>query len=331
MVPARISLPEQARLAAVSPPACLAISGASGIVPIGTPSRHTDGASRQEPVHRQVPKECGASMGDRATRLARTEPRRYSSKIIKAGALLGDTKTLLSHWETACPVRENLARLRLQNVFGKASRSRVEDILAVFRQRYLTDEEVVKALVTLVRDRLPAVALDRILFFHAAKADPLLHDVVIEWLAPRQRDGAIDIEVADVQRLLVGWGTQGKTKGEWSEETTGRVAQGLLSTLRDFGVLQGAVHKRIAPAYVPLAAFAYILFYLKQHQPSGAKLVEHPDWSLFFLPREGVERSFFEAHQSDLLEYHAAGSVTRLTFPANTLEEYAHVLAARPH
>ena len=59
------------------------------------------------------------------------------------------------------------------------------------------------------------------------------------------------------------------------------------------------------------------MFYLKQHQPSGAKLVEHPDWRLFFLPREGVERFLFEAHQRGLLEYHAAGSVTRLTFPAS--------------
>jgi hypothetical protein len=261
----------------------------------------------------------------------RADPPPYSSKIIKAGALLSDAKTLLSHWDTTCSVPENLARIRLQNVFGKASRSRVEDILAVFRQRYLTDEEVVKALVALVRDRLPAIALDRILFFHAAKADSLLLDVVIEWLAPRQRDGEIDIDVADVQRLLVGWVAQGKTKGQWSEETTSRVAQGLLSTLRDFGVLQGAVHKRIAPAYIPVAAFAYVLFYLKQHQPSGAMLVEHPDWRLFFLPRDGVERFIFEAHQQGLLEYHAAGSVTRLSFPVPSLEEYAHVLARRAH
>jgi len=34
--------------------------------------------------------------------------------------------------------------------------------------------------------------------------------------------------------------------------------------LRDFGVLHGAVNKRIAPAYMPVAAFAYIAFYLKQ-------------------------------------------------------------------
>jgi hypothetical protein len=270
-------------------------------------------------------------MGDHSIQPTRTGARRYSSKIIKAGALLSDTKTLLAHWDTMCPVPENLARIRLQNVFGKASRSRVEDILAIFRQRYLTEDEVIKALVALVQERLPAIALDRILFFHAARADPLLHDVVTGWLAPRQSDGAVDINVADVQRLLVGWGAQGMTKGAWSEETTSRVAQGLLSTLRDFGVLQGIVHKRIAPAYVPVAAFAYVLFYLKQHQPSGARLVEHPDWQLFFLPRDGVERFLFEAHQRGLLEYHAAGSVTRLSFPVTTLEEYAHVLAQRAH
>jgi len=57
--------------------------------------------------------------------------------------------------------------------------------------------------------------------------------------------------------------------------------------------------------------------------------VSTPDWSLFFLRREGVERFLFEAHQRKLLEYHVAGSVTRLTFPARTLEEYANVLAQR--
>src|SRR5665213_1515576 len=87
----------------------------------------------------------------------------YSSKIIKAGALIGDTKTLLSHWDVDASVDENIRRLRLDNVFGKASRSRVEDILAIFRQRYLTEDKVVKALVVLVHRRLAAASFDRIL------------------------------------------------------------------------------------------------------------------------------------------------------------------------
>jgi Putative inner membrane protein (DUF1819) len=253
----------------------------------------------------------------------------YSSKIIKAGALLADTKTVLANWNIATTIRENLDRLRRENVFGKTSRSRVEDVLAIFRQRFLGEESVTKALVVLSQRRLPAATLDRILYFHSAQADRLLHDTVIEILFPLQGRGITHVDVREIQRPLKKWVEAGKTRGKWSDPTIVRIAQGLLSTLRDFGVLQGAVKKRIAPAYLPVSAFAYLAFYFKQHQPSGAKLVELPDWKLFFLPREGVERFLFEAHQQNLLEYHAAGSVTRLTFPAHTLEEYAHVIAQR--
>ena len=253
----------------------------------------------------------------------------YTSRIIKAGALIGDTKTLLSHWRVDASVDENLKRLRRENVFGKASRSRVEDILAIFRQRYLTEESVTKALVTLVRQKFPTAALERLLYFHSARADKLLHDAVTEILVPMQARGLVDINMQNFRRSLAKRIDEGRTTGHWSEPTVTRIAQGLLSAIRDFGILQGAVNKRIAPAYFPIESFAYIVFYLKQHQPSGAKLIELADWKLFFLSREGVERLLFEAHQRDLLEYHVAGNVTRLTFPAETLEGYAHVLAKR--
>ena len=144
-----------------------------------------------------------------------------------------------------------------------------------------------------------------------------------------QAQALVDVSVLDFERPLAKWVDEGKTQGHWSAPTITRIAQGLLSALRDFGVLQGAVNKKIAPAYVPIESFAYVVFYLKQHQPSGAKLIGLPDWKLFFLRSAGVERFLFEAHQRDLLEYHVAGSVTRLTFPAETLEEYANVLTQR--
>jgi hypothetical protein len=253
----------------------------------------------------------------------------YSSRILKAGALIGDTKMLLSHWNAAATVADNIDRIQRDNVFGKASRSRVKDILAIFRQRYLAEECVMKALLSLMRGKFPAAALDRILYFHSARADRLLHDAVTEILVPMHEQGQVAINVQEFQRSLAKWVAEGKTTGHWSDATITKSAQGLLAALRDFGVLQGAVNKKIAPSFLPTEAFAYIVFYLKQHQPSGAKLLELPDWKLFFLSREGVERLLFEAHQSELLEYHVAGSVTRLTFSANTLEEYASVLAQR--
>src|SRR5258706_7087142 len=104
----------------------------------------------------------------------------YSSRIIKAGALIGDTKTLLAHWDVDASVAENINRVHRDNVFGKASRSRVEDILAIFRQRYLTEKSVTKSLVTLIRGKFPSTALDRLMYFHSARADRLLHDAVTE-------------------------------------------------------------------------------------------------------------------------------------------------------
>lgn len=251
----------------------------------------------------------------------------YSSRIIKAGALLPDTKVLFSVWDPNLSISENIHRIQHQNLLGKTSRSRAEDILVIFRQRYLTEESVARALATLVKRQSDGNTLNRIFYFHTARADSLLRDVVINLLVPKRAQGDMDVDVWEVEQTLRKWVGEGKTSRAWGNCTIHRVAQGLLSTLRDFGVLQGATKKCIAPIYLSVQAFSYIAFYLKQHQPSGAKLLDLVDWKLFFLSMEGVERFLLEAHQQGLLEYHVAGSVTRLTFPAATLEEYVNVIA----
>ena len=119
--------------------------------------------------------------------------------------------------------------------------------------------------------------------------------------------------------------------GQWSENTLVRATREILSTLRDFGILRGKIHKRLSPVYLPVEAFAYLAFYLRQHQPSGKRLLDDPEWQLFFLSHQAVEQFFFEAHQHHLLEYRAAGSIIRITFPSNSLEEYAHALTQRTH
>src|SRR5687768_11727732 len=86
---------------------------------------------------------------------AATSPEFYTTRIIKAGALLEDTRTLFAQWDPSRSARENLERVRSQNLFGKASRARVEDVLRIFQQRYLRDPEVANALATLVQGGFP--------------------------------------------------------------------------------------------------------------------------------------------------------------------------------
>jgi hypothetical protein len=132
-----------------------------------------------------------------------------------------------------------------------------------------------------------------------------------------------------VIRTIRNWAAEGKTTTKWSDETILRVARNSLAALRDFGVLQGAANKRIAPIYLPTESFALVALWLQQRERSGHLVLQSDDWRLFFLPVEGVERFFIEAHQEHLLTYQAAGSVVRIEFPTDSLKEYTDVLLER--
>jgi hypothetical protein len=110
-----------------------------------------------------------------------------------------------------------------------------------------------------------------------------------------------------------------------------KVARGLLAALRDFGLLKGAVKKRIAPVYLPIESFAFLALARRLAGVPAAEAVGDPVWRLFQLGDGGAEHCFVEAHQRGLLGYHAAGSVRRIDFPTENLVDYAHALAQRPH
>ncbi len=256
---------------------------------------------------------------------ANTEPI-YTSRIIKASALIADTKILLREWDLSRSVEENLDRASRQNIFGKASRKRIDDILLIFRQRYFDEPDVGAALVTLVQQDAPSQWIDPLLYFFSAQNDRLLRDVVIQVLYPRHKNGTTEVPKEVVIHAIRNWVAQGKTTTDWSDSTVKRVAQGVMATLRDFGILEGRVHKRLTPIYLPTPSFALIALCLQQRERSGHLVLQSDEWRLFFLPVEGIERFFIEAHQQHLLEYYAAGSVIRIEFPVETLKEYAYVL-----
>ena len=243
----------------------------------------------------------------------------YSSRIIKASALIADTRALLLAWDFNLSVDENLARAREENVLAKASRSRVEDVLRIFRQRYFSEPGVGEALAHIARTPGQAQTLDCLLYFYTCRADRLLHDVVTEVLAPRQAIGHYDLPTIEVKRAIQAWVDEGKTAAPWGEETVERVTQGVLATLRDFGILEGQVHKRISHVALPVEAFTLIAFALARCDGVSDRLLTHPEWRLFFLNETAVERLLLEAHQRHYLEYHAAGRVIRLDFPADDL------------
>lgn len=254
----------------------------------------------------------------------------YTSRIIKAGALIEDTKTLFSQWDEDQSIVKNLDRIRQQNLFGKASRKRIEDMLLIFRRRYLKSESQALALSKLVKGKTPDQILKPILLYYTAQADQLLMDIMTESLSRLYRQGLSEVAPQYLATDIGKWVDEGKTTSPWSNGTISRVVQGLLATLRDFGVLEGQVKKRIASTYLPPESFSFITFELSLQGLSGERLIYDPSWKLFFLDPAMVERLLMIAHQENLLHYSAAGSLSRIDFPADTLEGYADALVTRP-
>jgi len=257
-----------------------------------------------------------------------TEPI-YTSRLIKATALIPDTKALLASWDLSQDWRANFDNARRMNIFGKASRARIEDILKIFRQRYFDDPEVGQALVILVQGHVPAQWIDPLLYFYTVQNDSTLRAIVLEVIAHRRLSGYTDITLDHVLRALRDWVAEGKMTCTWGEDTILHVAQHALAALRDFGILQGKTNKSITPLYLPVEAFTFLAYELWRKDRAGDQVLHSPEWNLFFLPTQGVERFFLEAHQERLLTYYAAGSVVRLEFPVNSLVEVARVLVER--
>ncbi|VVB72033.1 Uncharacterised protein [uncultured archaeon] len=149
----------------------------------------------------------------------------YSSKILKSGAILTETKILLAFWDNSTSIQDNFNYFRQSNILGKASRSRAEDILNAFRMRYLNDVQVTKALISLIKAKHPADSLDQILYFHAARSDLLIHDFVTEILWPRYESGRQDILVKDAENWIREKIFKGLTARPWSDNTIEKSAR----------------------------------------------------------------------------------------------------------
>jgi hypothetical protein len=253
----------------------------------------------------------------------------YSSRLIKATALITDTKALMSSWDLNLDTATNFQVAQENNIFGKASRSRVKDMLDIFNQRYFYDPTVGKALVKLVQSTVPASWINPLLFYYSAKNDVTLRDIVLEVVNPRRKAGFYDINVDHVIRQLRDWSAKGVTTSPWGEKTIIRVAQHALAALRDFGVLEGSIQKRFIPLTLPIEAFTFITFDLMKNTGSGDKVLHSLEWGLFNLQPNDVEKFFIEAHQQRLCEYFAAGEVIRLEFPFATYTELADALIKR--
>ena len=255
----------------------------------------------------------------------------YNSRLLKGGALIPEMRTLVRLWQDDVPFQDLRNRVERENILGKASRARVRDVLSrTFLPRYAhgNPPNAWRYLRPFEDAHAPLHVVRPLYYLYAARSEAILGDFVRNYLYERYRAGLLAVSMEDALHFVHQAEADGRIPEPWSESVSVKVARGMLAALRDFGILTGRARKRIAPPYLDVIPFAHAAFLLAGER-HGAAALEHPDWRLFLMDRDAVERLFVEADRAGLLRYNAAGSIVRIDFPEEDLYAYSRFLAER--
>jgi hypothetical protein len=251
-----------------------------------------------------------------------------SSFTIVKGALINETYSALAAWDPTVSKRTNFARIRDDNLLGAGSATWARDVAKVLNRRFEPDGRD-RALVVLAKSGCDLEQWKPLMLWHITRDEFLLRDFLENCLFPAFDAGALGIRSAEVESHLRGIAKRGaKTEHAWTEETTKRVAAGLLKMAADFGLLRTGAAKDFASYHLPEQSFLYLLHAVRDEKVSPGKVVAAADWRMFLMRPSDVEREILRLHQFRKLEYHVAGSLVELSLPCESSREYAERMVA---
>ena len=251
---------------------------------------------------------------------------RASTSLAIRGSLIDASYARFREWSASGTGLERHVLEQSSLHFG-SSESANEKIQTELRRRFdPTGRDL--PLAVLAAGRCAGHLWRPILLWHLARTDVLLRDFLLNWLYPRYADGVVVLRADDVRPYLAQLPPRGLLKAPWSEETSSRVASQLLHVAADFGILKGKLTREFALQHLPDESFLYVLHALVDLQPNAREVVQSPDWRIFLMDADDVERELFRLHQFRRVHYEVAGSLAQLKLPCSSAVAYARELVA---
>lgn len=251
-----------------------------------------------------------------------------SSFTVIKGAMIDETYAVFAAWDFERSKRENLDRLRKENFIGASSGAWLRDVAKVLNRRFDPAGRDLP-LVMLAKHGLPVEEWKPLLLWHITRDEFLVRDFLETSLFAAFDAGAFRVHAEDVEKYLGDISKRGgMTEHAWSEQTTKRVAAGLLKIAVDFGLLRGSVVKEFPSFHLPERSFLYLLHAMRDEKLSPSKVVASQEWRLFLMRPSDVEHELLRLHQYRKLEYQVAGSLVQLSLPCTSAREYAERMVA---
>lgn len=248
-----------------------------------------------------------------------------SSFTVIKGTQLDATYRAFEHWDMAQSKKQNLDRLKAADPLGAGSANWLRDLAFTISRRFDTDGRD-RVLVELARFGAPLAIWKPLVLWHMTRDEFLVRDFLTGWLYDQHAAGAWRLRSDDVVSYLHALHSRPdvEIKDHWSDSTTKRVSSGLLRLAADFDLMTGTLVREFASYHLPEQAFIYLLHAAADAEPNAHALVNLPDWRMYLMGPDDVQRELFRLHQFRRLHYEVAGTIAELRLPCATAAEYAH-------
>lgn len=163
---------------------------------------------------------------------------------------------------------------------SRATRATIVKIVQIRLTRWHPPAWVLEDLITFAQDGHQA-ELQAALLLHTARQDTLFYDIIQQVVVPRWFAGERELIRADVQRFLDEVQLTHPEVTGWSHSTREKLSGNVLTTLRDFGLLQGTATKQMVEPIVPSAVVQHLLHLLQAEGISPEQVAQHADWGLW--------------------------------------------------
>ena len=245
-----------------------------------------------------------------------------SSYTIIKGSMLEETFAAMQSWDFERSQEENLRDLQASNTVGASSANWLRDVRSVLHRRYEPNTRD-RALALWAKAGISMDAWKPVQLWHMTRDEFLLRDFLINWLFKEYEDGAYLIRTDDLYPYLMGLHKKGLVSEQWKDSTLKRVASALLRMAVDFGLMSGTAVREFKSYHLPEESLLYLLHAIYEVHGNAQDMVHSPDWKLFLMSTDDVQRELFRLHQFRKLRYEVAGSLVELTLPCSSAAAFA--------
>ncbi len=242
-------------------------------------------------------------------------------KIAHHSTYIDETKTILSTY-AEYESHEGLERQVVEgNILNKNTDEYRTNILREVTRRHIPDKEeyTETPLMQVVTAGVRSDVVDWCLYYEFAQ-DPFIRLVTTDFLYPEFERGTLAVQAVDIVEFIESIQENYADLRERSESTINEAATKYLTSLRNFGLLEGTQRKEFAVTYIPDETIAYVVYRLFQKGAnSAAEIIEHEDWKLFLMNESEVQRRIRDI-SPQYVTYEKRGSTERLVRKYDSME-----------